>query len=854
MQQKEGFKKFLPHLLAIGIFIVFSCAFCYPAFQGNTIYQHDMNTWLEGSKESRDYYEKTGQNALWANNMFSGMPQNMIDFYPENNWYNKINHLVQFYSHGKVPNPATYFLIAMLSFYILMHALRANRWLGIIGAIAFAFSSYNPIIISAGHTTKMLDIAFLPAILAGIIHAYRGKYLMGGALAGFAMALFFDTGHWQIIYYGALLIAALGIAALVDAIRKGAVKRWIIASVVLLLAAGFAMATNSTRLLLGQEYSPYSMRGGKSELTENKKANPGGGLDKEYAFRWSVGLSESLCILVPDLYGGSTGENIGEDSHFGQKLAQVGAAPQQVSQMTERAFLYWGAQQDTGNLSGPVYFGAVICLLFVLSLMVIRSKHKWWVAGMAFLFMVFAMGRNFAGFNYFMFDHFPGYNKFRTPSMALAISSILFPVLAIWALKDIFEEKISKEELWKKLKISLIITGGLCLLILIATQTAMDYKGAIDDQIQQSYGQVGPELMKALREDRSAAASSDALRSLIFVLLAGGLLWAYAKNKLKKEMAIASLGLLIAIDEIPVAHRYLNERNFLNTETYEMQFQPTQSDVQILQDKDPYYRVLDLSNSGGPFNDSRPSYFHKSIGGYHGAKMQIYQELIENQIGKYNAAVLNMLNTKYIVMPGEKGGAIPQRNPGALGNAWFVSDIKWVKNADEEMKALDAPSLRDPMDTSAGNFNPLSTIILRDTFKSIVGNYTFGKDSSAYVRLAPDGYGPRNLKFQSENSSDGLAVFSDIYYPIGWKATIDGKEVPILRANYVLRALKIPAGKHVIEFSYDSPAFEKGEKFALIGSILLTLLILGGIYVSCFRKEKQEPAAAGAGPSSGNKK
>ncbi len=840
MQQEKGFKRFLPHLWVIGIFIVISCAFCYPAFQGNTLDQHDMYTWLWGSKESRDFYQKTGENALWANNMFSGMPQVLIDYYPETNWYNKIHQFVQFYTHGEVPNPASFFFLAMVSFYILMSVLKVNRWLGVIGAVAFAFSSYNPIIITAGHTTKMLDIAYIPAILGGVILAYKGKYLQGAALAGLVLAFFFDSGHYQIIYYGAIVIGVLVIATLVTAIRQQQWKQWIYASGCLLLAAGFAFLASASRIIQTQEYNPYSIRGGKSELTINQKQQSGG-LDRDYAFQWSNGVGETFCILIPNLYGGASGENIGTESHMGQKLASFNVPYNYIEQITSRAPLYWGPQP---MLSGPVYFGAVICLLVVLSLLVIRSPYKWWLAGVSLFFILLSMGKNFAAFNYFMFDYFPMYNKFRTPSMTLAIPSILFPIMAIWALIDVFSERITKEELWKKLRLSVIITGGLCLALVIAAQGVFDFKGSSDEQMQQQYGQMlqnpemGKDLIQALRQDRASAATSDGLRSLAFILLAGLVLWAFIRNKIKKEMAIAGIGLLVAIDEIPVANRYLNESNFLDNDTYAMQFQPRPADAQILRDPDPYYRVFDITNS--PFNDSKPSYFHKSIGGYHGAKMEIYQELIENQISKFNASVLDMLNTKYFILPAQKGEPMAQINPNACGNAWFVSDIKWAVTADEEMSSLNAPSLQNPGDSSMGVFRPLETAVLRETYKGELGNYTFGKDSTAGIKLTK--YSPKQLSFESNNSQNGLAVFSDIYYPKGWTARIDGKETTILRANYVLRALPIPAGKHTIEFSFEPPSFSKGERLGLIGSVLLSLLIAAGLWAT-YKQYKTAPVA-----------
>ena len=833
MQQQEGYKKFLPHLLIIAIFIAISCAFCYPAFQGKTLDQHDMKTWLWNSKESRDYHEKTGESALWANSSFGGMPQATIDTWSENNWYNKLARFIELDKHGlPAPNPAIYFFIAMISFYILASILKANKWIGVVGAIAFAFSAYNATIITAGHTTKMLDIAFIPAIVAGILLAYRGKYISGAALAGLFLAFFFDANHIQIIYYSFFLFGLLILGKLIESIQKKEFKKWLLATLAIGLTTGLALMTNASSLLQTIEYSKYSSRGDNHELASKDKSS---GLDKEYAFSWSNGVGESLTFLVPNLYGGSVDKNIGENSHLGKKLSDYNQPPDAVENMTSHANLYWGPQP---MLSGSIYFGAVICLLMVLSLFIIKSNMKWWLAGAALLMICFAMGKNFSTLNYFMFDHFPYFNKFRSPNMATSVASAIFPILAIWALKDIYDEKISKAELLKKVKLSLLITGGFCALILIATQVGMDYKGQNDDRMSQQYGQAGPEIMKAIREDRQNHAAGDAARSLVFVLLAGGVLWAYGKDKATKLQMVAAIGILIAIDMIPVAHRYLNSNKFLDTDEYMAQnFSPSPADAQILQDKDPYYRVFDLSTD--PFNDSKPSYFHKAIGGYSAAKIQIYQELIENQLGKLNSAVLNMLNTKYLIVPQKGGAPGVQRNPGALGNAWFVSDIKWVKNADEEMQSLNAPSLQNPMDTSAGNFNPAQTAIVRDTFKAEIGNTAIGKDSMAYVKLTPDGYSPKALKFESNNTKDGLAIFSDVYFPIGWKAAIDGKEVPILKVDYVLRALKVPAGKHTITFEYSSKAFETGKKLSLLGSILLTLIIVAGIYFGFFANKKE---------------
>ncbi|MFT4061731.1 MAG: hypothetical protein QM642_05155 [Edaphocola sp.] len=834
MQAQERYKQLLPHLLIIGIFIVISCGFAYPAFQGKTLDQHDAKTWIWGSKESRDYHAATGENALWANNMFGGMPQVQVDAYPVNNWYHTLINTLTFYKHGEPYNPAIFFLVAMVCFYILANALRANKWIGLIGAVAFAFSTYNPTIVTAGHATKMLDVAYIPAIMAGIILAYRGKYWQGAALAGLFTAFSLDAGHLQIIFYSIFLYAAMAIGALVNALRKKEIKVFFIGSAALLAAVVFACLCNASRLMQTQEYVPYSTRGGSSELTINKKEKSNG-LDRDYAFAWSNGVGEVLTILVPDLYGGSTKENIGEDSHFGEALSTLGASPTDIERMTARAPLYWGPQP---MISGSIYFGAVICFLSVLALTTIKSKYKWWLFGASVFILLVSMGKNLPSLNYFLFDHFPGFSKFRSPNMAPAIASAVFPLLAIWALKDIFEDKITKEELFKKSKLSVIITGGLCAVLLVASFAIFDYKGDNDARMEQGYGQAGPTLVKALREDRQAAATHDALRSLLFVLLAGGALFAYSKDKINKTVSMAAFGALTMVDILPVAHRWLNQNDFMDSEEYFAEnFSPRPADAQIMQDKDPYYRVFDLTTD--PFNDSKPSYFHKALGGYQGAKMQNYQDLIEMQLGKMNSAVINMLNTKYFIFPTQNGqGAAAQPNPGALGNAWFVNQVQWVKTADEEMLALNAPTINNPMDSTAGKFNPATTAVMRDKYKADFGSAAIGKDSGAYVRLAAGGYSPRRLKFESSNSVEGLAVFSDIYYPIGWTATIDGKKATILNANYVLRALKLPAGKHTIEFQFGSAAFEKGKTLALIGSILLTLLIAAAVYFSYFRKKE----------------
>jgi hypothetical protein len=594
------------------------------------------------------------------------------------------------------------------------------------------------------------------------------------------------------------------------------------------------------------------MRGGQSELTINKsEVKTGGGLDKEYAFRWSNGIGETFCLLVPQLYGGSSGERVGAGSNTYETLVDMGVPDEQAEMFSNQLPTYWGPQSF---LSGPVYFGAIICFLFVLGLMVIRSPHKWWIAAACLLGIIMSWGHHFKAFNYLLFDVLPGLNKFRTPSMVLVIPQFLFPVIGVWALNDILKGKIEGTALWKQVRNAAIITGGLALILGLGSSMFFDFRSqyevtangqtfTTDDQNEQRFSQMlgspeaGRKLMNAIREDRASMATKSGLRSAAFIALAAGLIWAYNRKKLAANTMVYGLVLLIAIDLIPVAWRYLNEENYMEETDYEANFEPRPVDQQIMSDPDPYYRVLDLSRD--IFNDAIQAYFHKSIGGYHPAKLEIYQDLIDVHMSRgFNSEVLNMLNTKYVIVPngGPGGGPAVFPNPTALGNGWFVDEVQWAKTADEEILAMNAPLLGDTSRTE-GNWNPRRTAVMRSSFQQSLGNAPIAKDSAAFVRLAPNGYGLNNITYESSNSREGLAVFSDIFYPHGWKAFIDGKEVPILKANYVLRALRGPAGNHKIEFKFHPKSFYTGNTIALISSLLLYGL-LGAALFMWYRREK----------------
>ena len=798
-------KKFQVDLIAIVGFAILSLAYCYPQLSGKKLNSHDNISWQGMAHEGIAYHDSTGKDVLWSNSMFGGMPTYTTYIGSSNtNYPAYLQYVVQV-----VGKPAYFFFLAMLCFYLLMRVLGVNKWVSMVGSIAYAFSSYNAIIIGVGHDTKMLTIGYLPAALAGLYLIYKEKWLVGAALWGICLSLIFTNNHFQVIYYSLIMYGSFVVVMLYNAIKEGKIKQFLISSLIAGGVAAIGVGPNITSVMTTSEYTKETMRGGGSELSgHDKKVN--GGLDKEYAFRWSNGIGETFCLMIPYLYGGASGESA-------DKAPKTSAA---IGGSAEQLPLYWGPQPF---ISGPVYFGAVVCFLFVLGTIVVRSPHKWWIIAASAICIVLSWGRNFADVNYFLFDHIPYLNKFRTPSMALVIPQFLFPFLGIWAIQEVIDQK-DNPKIWKQLQIAAGITAGLCIFLGVGGSMFFSFTGGSDAQLQ-------PEMVKLLKEDRAALAVSSGLKSAVFILIAAGLLWAFIKNKIKQGILVAGLGIIIAVDLIPVAFEYLNEKNYVEAAEYETAFEPRQVDKMILRDPDPYYRVLDLSRD--TYNDAVQAYFHKCVGGYHPAKMEIYQDLIERQMSRgYNAQVLNMLNTKYIIA-GRKGSqpqAIP--NPTACGNAWFVSEVKWANTADEEMDGLNAPEL---MDTTVmpNAFDPKKTAVIRTTFKNDLNGYTFGKDSAAFVKL--DRYGLDDISFKSNNSQNGLAVFSDIYYAKGWKAFVDGKETPIVKADYVLRAIKIPAGPHSIEFHFRPDSFYNGKKVALVCSILLIGLVVGAVFQS-FKK------------------
>jgi len=798
--QKISFNKLLPFIVAIVVFFVLTMAYFSPMIEGKRLIQGDINHFRGMSKEIVDYRAKTGEEPLWTNSMFGGMPAYQISVQYKANLIKHIDNVLQL----GLPGPAGLVFLYFLGFFILLLVLGVDPWLSIAGAIAFAFSSYFFIILEAGHNSKAHAIAYMAPVLAGIILTFRKKYLIGGVLTAIFLSLEINANHLQITYYLLMIIVLFGINELVYKIREKEFVSFLKAFGILLIAAFLAIGTNITSLWATYDYTQYTTRG-KSELTSNK-TDRSSGLDRNYATGWSYGIPETMTLLIPDFEGGASGIAPGTNSAT-YKALKANDIPEGQAQgfVNQKLPMYWGTQPNT---SGPVYVGAIIFFLFILGLFIVEGRYRWWILGATILSILLAWGKNFMPFTNFFFDYIPGYSKFRAVSMTLVIADFTMPLLAILALKKIFQGELHKEKLIKKLLYTFYVVGGICLFLALFGSSMFSFSNANDP----AYFKGLPDwLVAAIRQDRGNMLRIDAFRSLVFIAIAVGVIWAYLKNKLKKEWAFVILILAFVVDGWSVNKRYLNNDDFAQKSEVLNPYQPSQADLMIMKDTDPNYRVLNVTVD--PFNDASTSYFHKSIGGYHGAKLRRYQELIERQIGNNNQSVLNMLNTKYIIGRGQDGNPVAQLNMAALGHAWFVNNYRLVPNADSELMALT-------------KFEPAKTAIVDVRFKNLVEKFGGQKDTTAVIELK--NYAPNQLVYAYKANTDQLAVFSEIYYPNGWDAYVDGKLTPHFRANYVLRSMVLPAGEHQLVFKFEPKFYKTGEKVSLASSLLLILLLVCG--------------------------
>ncbi len=817
---KIDFKKqILPHLIAVLIFSIL-CVFFYSPiiFENKTIFQNDALQGIAAGTEIADYRAETGEEGLWINSMFSGMPSYLINTRHYGEWFiSGIRDVLSL----KLPTPANYTFLAMLSFYFLLVVFKVRPYLAIVGAIAYGFGSFNLISIEAGHNWKVGAIATMPLVL-GAVHAtfYRNRY-WGFIATIIAVGIQIRMNHLQITYYLFLLLLIYGGFQFFYMIKDNQLKKQIPAIGLLVLAAVVAVTMSLGRLLTTSEYSSYSIRG-QSELTAQDPAVQGGsGLDKEYAFNWSWGKLETFTLILPNFYAGGSIEKLDDNSEVFKALTQNRVAPQQVQEEIQGVRTYWGNQPNT---AGPVYAGAVICFLFILGLFALPARQKNWLIVGTIFSILLAWGKNLEFFNYAMFDFFPGYNKFRAVSMAVVVALMTIPFLGILGLEKLLSMESSqlKMAIFKKASITTLgILGILFILYLI-----LDFRAPIDEQLMASGY---PDwYVDALQKDRASMYLSDWVRSLIFIGLSIAIIYVAMIGKLKQAYLFIGLILFVTADLLAVGSRYLNEENY-SENTQSQFFQPTEANNLISQDEG-HFRVINLQN---PWNDARVSYHHPSVGGYHGAKLRRYQDLVDFYMGQEHMEIVDslqnqgiglpitpifdMLNTKYMIA-GTSARAV-LTNTNAYGNAWLVEDIYAAENADEELAALGQIDLR---------LQAISSQL--DADKSYSANGTIN-----LLEIKPN-----YLKYESDLTNDGLAIFSEIYYPKGWTAYIDGVETPHFRANYVLRAMELPSGQHNIEFKFHPQSYYTGNQIANISNFLVIALIIIGILMELKKAKKQE--------------
>ncbi len=787
-------KQILPHLAAIAVFLGVCTAYFSPQLQGKVIEQSDIIQFKGMAQEALSYYESTGKRTLWTNAMFGGMPTYQIVNSADGNMLQYVNKVLEL----GINRPIGRFFLAMLCFYIFMLSLNIKPWLGIIGAIAFGLSTNNFVIYEAGHVTKFHTIAYLPLLAAGVVLAFRTKYLLGGILLATGIGLNLLANHVQMTYYFGLTLFIYGIAQLIYDVRNGKILDFAKAAGVLLIAGVLGIGASALNLLTTYEYGKDTMRGEpileKTTAGEAQSSSETDGLAWNYAMQWSNGTLDLFSAFIPGVVGGSSAEKVSTNSAFAQVLRRAG-------QSADKAPLYWGSLPFT---SGTYYFGAGIIFLFFMGLILVNNPIKWWLGIGTLLTFLFSMGSNAEVINRFFFDYIPLFNKFRTPNSALSVTVVLVVALAVLALTEIVQQRDRKKEILRSLYIALGITGSIALFFAFLGGRMFDFTTSQEMQYQEV-------IREALIADRKSMMQNDALRSLLIVLLTAGLVWAFLHNRIQLTVLSIGLALITIVDLFQIGRRYLDSNDFVAQRNYEQRFQPRPVDQQILA-AEPHrgaYRVMDYSIN--TFNVSSTSYFHNTIGGHHAAKLQRIQDMIDRHISQQNGRVLDMFNTKYIIF-GEPGKEQIQQNPNALGNAWFIDTLIIVPNANAEIDAL-------------STFTPANQAIVHQDF----ADYVKGFDPSPNGNILLTDYKPDHLTYQSTTTSEQLAVFSEVWYDKGWNVYIDDAPADYIRVNYILRALRVPAGTHKIEFKFEPRTYAQGRAISFIASSIILLLLLGFI-------------------------
>ena len=830
------FKRLIPDVIAIVFFAVISFVYFCPAVtEGRILSQHDSVAGIGAGQEHSEYHQRTGKITRWTNSVFGGMPTYQLA--PSYESTNLLHQIAELY-HLYLPTYVWYVFVMLLGFYILLRAFNFKVWMSALGAIIWAFSSYFFIIIAAGHIWKLMTLAYIPPTIAGMVLVYRKKYLLGGLLTALFAALQISSNHIQMSYYFLIVMIAMFIAYGVMAYRQKDMPHFWKATGVMMIAGVLGICINLSNLYHTYQYSKESMRG-KSELVKENSANQtNSGLERDYITQWSYGIGETFTLLVPNTKGGAS-----------VPLAMNEKAMEKANPMYMNIYRqigqYWGEQPGT---SGPVYVGAFVMFLFVLGLFIVKGPMKWALLVATILSILLSWGKNFMGFTDFFIDYIPMYSKFRTVSSILVVAEFTIPLLGMLALKELVERPQLIKERMKDFLISFGLTGGLALLFALAPKIFFSsYVSTMEMSALQGIPaeQLVP-LLANLEEVRMSMFTADAWRSFFIILLGVALLWTYSAGKLKSVTMVGALIVLCLVDMWDVNKRYLYDGQFVEKIEQTKTFEPTETDKLILQDKDLNYRVLNLASN--TFNENNTSYWHKSIGGYHAAKLRRYQEMIEEHISAEmntvfqevaNAGgdmdsvdatkfpVLNMLNARYFIFPLEAGQTVPLRNPFALGNGWFVNQVIYVDNANEEIAAIHG-------------INPIETVVVDKRFESVL-KPAAESDSTCSVVLTA--YEPNDLKYEVNSAKGGTVVFSEIYYP-GWQAYIDGEKVEHGRANYILRAMNVPAGKHVVEFKFDPDSLHATEAIAYIAFALLAIAAVVIVVISYRQNGKQTKGGA----------
>ncbi|WP_405212088.1 YfhO family protein [Dokdonia sp. Asnod2-E02] len=804
------FKKLLPHILVVLGFVVVALVYFNPVLSGKRIYQNDIKLYEGMAKQHRDFRAETGEETYWTNSAFGGMPTYQMGARFEYDMMDKLDRVIRF-----LPRPADYLFLYFMSFYALMLVMRVPWKLAVVGALAFGLSTYLIIIIGVGHNSKVHAIGYFPLVLAGIILTYQKRYLWGFLLTAVAMGLEIQANHYQMTYYLGLLCVILGIAYLIDAIKKKQLPHFFKASGILVIAVLLGLATNATTLLATAEYAETSIRGEQLLKDDLAKDAVEDGLGFDYITQWSYGKLESLNLIASDFMGTGTAADLGRDSAFAKKLSELGVPPNEVSYYAQGTRLYWGEQPF---VEAPPYLGVTVFALALLGLFLVNGRLRWWLLAGMMVSLVLSWGKNVEGITRFFIDYVPLYNKFRAVTSIQVILELLLPIAAMVGLHRFLNDRVDQAEKQKKLLIAIGSLAGLFVILYLFSGSLFNLRSAAEGQMAIEQ----PEILNAIKEDRLAVLKSDVLRSLLFVLFIGTALWLTLKKKISENIAIITIGALIVFDLVGVDRRSVNEENFITQRQYDQNFQITPADEEMLKD-DSYFRVIDLARG---FNNSHTSYYFNSLNGYSAVQPRTIDDLYNQQIAQGNAEVLNMYNVKYILQDSEQGMSI-SKNPETNGPAWFVNEIQYVPDYNAEFDGL------IKVDTK-------NTVLIREEYREELGKFQPRRDSTAVVQTKE--VQPNKLVYQVENGSDGFMVFAENYYKNGWIATVDGVETTILPVNYALRGIKVPAGAHEVVMTFEPQVVKTGGMIMLGSSLLLVLLVAGGIFYTVKNRDTEAQA------------